>query len=316
MVLDGIVPWPKSFSMMNADSLSTPDCLITNEAFSRVRQSQGTYFEPLQGLDPDQFAADTLDPARALEAATILKRVTDLDGKRILEIGAGCGVTHIVWTKHFRIDGTAVEPEGEGFGESASIARDLVAANGLDPSKIVGATGEKLPFDDDHFDVVYSSNVLEHTAEPAAVLREAIRVVKPGGIVQIVCPNYLSYFDGHYAAFHPPIFSNRFFCWWIKTVYGKDPAFAATIRTEVNPVWARRTLIEISESTPLEVLGLGQDVFRERMRNSAVGRWMALGKVGRLVKIASALKLNRLAASVVIALQGWTPLIITLRKRP
>lgn len=301
--------------MMNADSLSTPDCLITNEAFSRVRQSQGAYFEPLQGLDPDQFTADTLDPARALEAATILQRVTGIDGKRVLEIGAGCGVTHIVWTKHFGIDGTAVEPEGEGFGESASIARDLVAANGLDPSKIVGATGENLPFDDDHFDVVYSSNVLEHTAEPAKVLREAIRVVKPGGIVQIVCPNYLSYFDGHYAAFHPPIFSNRFFCWWMKTIYGKDPAFAATIRTEVNPVWARRTLIEIAELTPLEILGLGQDVFRERMGDAAVGRWMALGKVGRLVKLAATLKLNHLAASVIIALQGWTPLIITVKKR-
>lgn len=301
--------------MINADSISTPDCLITDEAFSRVRESQGVYFEPLQGLDPDQFAADTLDPARALEAATILQRVTGIDGKRVLEIGAGCGVTHIVWTKHFGIEGTAVEPEGEGFGESAAIARDLISANNLDPLKIVGATGENLPFDDDHFDIVYSSNVLEHTAEPAKVLREAIRVVKPGGIVQIVCPNYFSYFDGHYAAFHPPIFSNRFFCWWMKTVYGKDPAFAATIRTEVNPVWARRALIEIAESTPLEIIGLGQDVFRERMGDAAVGRWMALGKVGRLVKLVATLKLNHLAASIIIALQGWTPLIITVRKQ-
>jgi ubiquinone/menaquinone biosynthesis C-methylase UbiE len=315
MVLDGVVSWPKSFSMINADSISTPDCLITDEAFSRVRESQGVYFEPLQGLDPDQFAADTLDPARALEAATILQRVTGIDGKRVLEIGAGCGVTHIVWTKHFGIEGTAVEPEGEGFGESAAIARDLISANNLDPLKIVGATGENLPFDDDHFDIVYSSNVLEHTAEPAKVLREAIRVVKPGGIVQIVCPNYFSYFDGHYAAFHPPIFSNRFFCWWMKTVYGKDPAFAATIRTEVNPVWARRALIEIAESTPLEIIGLGQDVFRERMGDAAVGRWMALGKVGRLVKLVATLKLNHLAASIIIALQGWTPLIITVRKQ-
>lgn len=300
--------------MINADHLSTPDCLITDEAFSRVRESQGAYFEPLQGLNPDQFAADTLDPARALEAATILQRVADLDGKRVLEIGAGCGVTHIVWTKKFGIDGAAVEPEGEGFGESASIARDLVAANGLNPSKIVGATGESLPFDDDHFDIVYSSNVLEHTIEPAKVLQEAIRVVKPGGIVQIICPNYLSYFDGHYAAFHPPIFSNRFFCWWMKTIYDKDPAFAATIQTEINPVWARRVLIEIAESTPLEILGLGQDVFRERMGDAAVGRWMALGKVGRLVKLAATLRLNHLAARVIVALQGWTPLIITVRK--
>lgn len=301
--------------MITAADLSSDFCTITDEAFARVRDSQGTYFEPLQGLDPNQFAADTLNPDRALEAATVLRRVTSLEGKSVLEIGAGCGVTHIVWTNQFGMDAQGIEPEGEGFGDSAAIARELIAANGLDPSRIVGATGEDLPFEDNRFDIVYSSNVLEHTADPAQVLREALRVVKPGGIVQIVCPNYLSYFDGHYAALHPPIFSNRFFCWWMKTIYGKDPAFAATIRTEVNPVWARRNLIENHTTTPLDILGLGQDVFRERMGDAAVGKWMALGKVGRLVEIAAKLKLNRLAAMIIIALQGWTPLIISVRKR-
>ena len=301
--------------MTTATDLSTLDCIVTEDAFARVRDSQGLYFEPLQGLDPNQFAADTLDPTRAEEAATVLQRIVSLQGKRVLEIGAGCGVMHIVWSKKFGIDGYAIEPEEEGFGESAAIARDLVAANGLDPERIIGATGESLPFEGNHFDIVYSSNALEHTADPMQVLREAVRVVKPGGIVQLVCPNYLSYFDGHYAAFHPPIFSNRFFCWWMKTIYGKDPAFAATIRTELNPVWARREIIGISGITPLDLLGLGQDVFRERMNDVTVGRWMALGKVGRLVRFASALKLNRIAAEIAIALQGWTPLIITLRKR-
>lgn len=301
--------------MTTATDLSTLDCIVTEDAFARVRDSQGLYFEPLQGLDPNQFAADTLDPTRAEEAATVLQRIVSLQGKRVLEIGAGCGVMHIVWSKKFGIDGYAIEPEQEGFGESAAIARDLIAANGLDPERIIGATGESLPFKDNHFDIVYSSNVLEHTADPMQVLREAVRVVRPGGIVQLVCPNYLSYFDGHYAAFHPPIFSNRFFCWWMKTIYGKDPAFAATIRTELNPVWARRGIIGISGITPLDLLGLGQDVFRERMNDATVGRWMALGKVGRLVRFASALKLNRIAAEIAIALQGWTPLIITLRKR-
>ena len=301
--------------MTTATDLSTLDCIVTEDAFARVRDSQGLYFEPLQGLDPNQFAADTLDPTRAEEAATVLQRIVSLQGKRVLEIGAGCGVMHIVWSKKFGIDGYAIEPEEEGFGESAAIARDLVAANGLDPERIIGATGESLPFEGNHFDIVYSSNALEHTADPMQVLREAVRVVKPGGIVQLVCPNYLSYFDGHYAAFHPPIFSNRFFCWWMKTIYGKDPAFAATIRTELNPVWARREIIGISGITPLDLLGLGQDVFRERMNDVTVGRWMALGKVGRLVRFASALKLNRIAAEIAIALQGWAPLIITLRKR-
>ena len=299
-----------------ASRLSIPDCTITDDAFARVRDGQGKHFEPIQGLEPDQYAADTLNPARSLEAAAILERHVSLKGKRVLEIGAGCGVTHVVWTKRFGIDGTAIEPEGEGFGDSAAIAKALIAANGLDPDRVVNATGESLPFEDNHFDIVYSTNVLEHTLNPVHVLSEAVRVVKPGGVVQIVCPNYLSYFDGHYAAFHPPVFSNRFFCWWMKAVYGKDPTFAATIRTELNPVWARREVIRLFETIPVDLLGLGQDVFRERMTAGLAKEWMALGKVGKIVRLATKLKLNRIAAEIAILLQGWTPLIITLRKRP
>ncbi len=301
--------------MTNPGAISTAECTVTDEAFARLRDGQGVQFEPIQGLSPDQYAADTLDPRRAEEAAAVLQKITPLSGKRVLEIGAGCGVTHVVWTKKFGIDGTAIEPEGQGFDDSADIARSLVSANGLDPMRIVGATGEDLPFDDNSFEIVYSSNVLEHTADPKAVLREAVRVVKPGGIVQIVCPNYLSYFDGHYAAFHPPVLSNGFFQWWMRAVYKKDPWFAATIRTELNPVWARREVAMINETTPLEILSLGQDVFRQRMRTADVGNWMALGKVGRVVGAAQKFKLTWLAAELAILLQGWTPLIISLRKR-
>ncbi|MFL2770842.1 MAG: methyltransferase domain-containing protein [Rhodospirillaceae bacterium] len=300
--------------MTAAADLSTSECKITDQAFASVRDTQGAHFEPIQGLDPNQFASDTLNPARAEEAAFILQRTVPLQGKRLLEIGAGCGVTHIVWSKKFGIDGFAVEPEGEGFGESSVIARNLIRVNGLNPERIIGAPGEALPFSDNYFDIVYSSNALEHTDDPKQVLREAVRVVKPGGIVQLVCPNYLSYFDGHYAAFHPPIFSNRFFCWWVSKIYGKDPTFAATIRTELNPIWARREVSILSETMPLELLGLGKDVFRERMCNLDIGRWMALGKVGRLVRLAAVVRLNRLAAELAIAFQGWTPLIITIRK--
>src|SRR6185369_11695461 len=126
--------------------------------------------------------------------------------------------------------------------------------------------------------------------------------------------NYLSYFDGHHGAFHPPIFSNGFFRWWIKWVYRKDPSFAATIRTEVNAVWARRELKMIARTIPLKVLTLGEAKFIERMDNADVGRWMALGVLGRLVTLTQRLGLNRLLARATVALRRWTPLIITVSK--
>jgi SAM-dependent methyltransferase len=47
------------------------------------------------------------------------------------------------------------------------------------------------PFPDRHFDVVYSSHVLEHftPAQGASLIKESWRVLKPGGIVRIVVPD-------------------------------------------------------------------------------------------------------------------------------
>jgi ubiquinone/menaquinone biosynthesis C-methylase UbiE len=297
-----------------AERLSTPACVITPSAIARARDGQGQYFEPLMHVEPLRFAADMLDPRRALDQAAVLTAYTPLAGKKVLEIGSGAGVTHVVWSKTYRIEGWGVEPEGEGFGDTAVIARDLIAANGLDPSRILNATGEDLPFPDATFDIVYSTNVLEHTNDPARVLREAVRVLKPGGVLQIVCPNYLSYFDGHYAAFHPPIFSNAFFRWWIKWIWRRDPAFAATIRTEINPPWIRKQLRDIGAVVPLKVQTLGQEKFRERMRTADVPGMRGLSVIAGLVSFARRLGLSAGAAEVMIALQGWTPLIVTVRR--
>lgn len=50
-----------------------------------------------------------------------------------------------------------------------------------------------LQFPDDHFDVVVSSECIEHTRDPHAAVRELIRVCKPGGLVAITCPNRFWY---------------------------------------------------------------------------------------------------------------------------
>jgi ubiquinone/menaquinone biosynthesis C-methylase UbiE len=47
----------------------------------------------------------------------------------------------------------------------------------------------KLPFDDNTFDFVISSDVIEHTLNPYDATKELIRVLKPGGKICITVPN-------------------------------------------------------------------------------------------------------------------------------
>ncbi|MFC7047132.1 methyltransferase domain-containing protein [Halobacteriaceae archaeon GCM10025711] len=59
-----------------------------------------------------------------------------------------------------------------------------------DPVSFYRGDAERLPFKDDSFDVVWSSGSIEYWPNPVTALRDLRRVVKPGGQVLVVGPNY------------------------------------------------------------------------------------------------------------------------------
>lgn len=50
---------------------------------------------------------------------------------------------------------------------------------------VVGASGEELPFPDRAFDALYMNALLQHVANPSAVLGEARRVARPGAVIGV-----------------------------------------------------------------------------------------------------------------------------------
>jgi SAM-dependent methyltransferase len=62
----------------------------------------------------------------------------------------------------------------------------------LDEAHVI-EIGKSLPFDNEQFDLVYSTYVFEHIAEPNLVARELMRITKPGGWIIAVTPNKIGY---------------------------------------------------------------------------------------------------------------------------
>ena len=170
-----------------------------------AERSVGVFFEGVTGTSKESNARDHLDVVRPIKKAQILECFIPLRGKKLLEIGSGYGTNLAVWIQQYEVDGYGTERDAEGFGSSFQTSRQLFAANGLDPERIIRVIDDVQPFPDASFDIVYAANVLEHTQDPLKVLEEAVRVLRPNGILHMEMPNYLSYFEGHYLIPQPPL---------------------------------------------------------------------------------------------------------------
>ena len=100
--------------------------------------------------------------------------------KRLLDMPAGNGIaTHAFAAAGFEVTGVDPNPSDKvGRGAVAQV----LAASGLH-ANIVDAWGENLPFDANHFDVVYVRQGLHHAADLPKMLSELTRVLKPGGLL-------------------------------------------------------------------------------------------------------------------------------------
>lgn len=103
---------------------------------------------------------------------------------RVLEVGAGSGV-HLRYLRH-RFDEYLMTDANPAFLEQAAGAERQAGS----PRKITIAREDAtaLTFEDNSFDRLIATHVLEHLPQPERVLREWARVVRPGGLITLVLP--------------------------------------------------------------------------------------------------------------------------------
>jgi SAM-dependent methyltransferase len=92
----------------------------------------------------------------------------------LLDVGCGTGWLNEHFPRYTGIDGSA---------DAVRIASDKGR------NVIGGDVDEPLPFADTSFDGVILKDLLEHVADPAALVREVHRVLRPGGLVFASSPD-------------------------------------------------------------------------------------------------------------------------------
>jgi SAM-dependent methyltransferase len=112
-------------------------------------------------------------------------RSLGVDGRpRILDAGCGGGATLAALAEH-----------GDAIGlEPSPLSRRRALDRGLD---VVDGTLERLPFDDDSFDLGLVLDVLEHLDDDVAGLAELRRVIRPGGSLIVTVPAHPRLWSRH-----------------------------------------------------------------------------------------------------------------------
>lgn len=103
-----------------------------------------------------------------------------LDLKQRLLLDAGCG------TGLFSAEAAKRGANVVSLDHGKNLLRET-RRKGL--TSVIAADAARMPVRDGSFDIVVSSECIEHTPSPHVTVRELVRVLRPGGWLVVTCPN-------------------------------------------------------------------------------------------------------------------------------
>jgi arsenite methyltransferase len=155
---------------------------MTSEGASRCGGGKSACCDPITSdlYSPDQ--AGTI-PREALDASLGCGNPAALaelrPGEVVLDLGSGGGIDVLLSARR-------VGPTGKAYGldmtdEMLALARENQWKSGLDNVEFLKGEIENIPLPDNSVDVLISNCVINLSADKDRVMREAFRVLRPGG---------------------------------------------------------------------------------------------------------------------------------------
>lgn len=196
--------------------------------------------------------------------SNLLRHIPDLRECRVLDLGAGQGNFLMeAAAEGIRVTGIEYNP---AYVEST---RKRIQKAGYS-IEIRQGRGESLPYEDDSFDFVNASEVIEHVQDPVQVLHETYRVLAPGGAAYVSVPNRYGLKDPHYHLYGvnwlPRGWSDRFI-----SVFGREKAYndvsAGAQRLSDMHYYRYPSFVHLAEGIGFKT----QDIRSERIENEYYG---------------------------------------------
>jgi len=111
------------------------------------------------------------------ERAELFRRYVGGPGRRVLDLGCRDGALTRAYAEGNEVVG--VDADREALAEAEKLGIETRWAD-LD---------EPLPFEDASFDIVVAGELLEHLRDPGRLVSEALRVLRPAGVLVASVPN-------------------------------------------------------------------------------------------------------------------------------